>query len=485
MRVTAAACGVVAVLVARTWSASSLAMPPGMPPVVLRAHADPAQAESRLAKLAARVADHDAALRLDEPDVPGHAVPLTPVTQQVIDADRSFRNTALNELADIEPVLDQLRASARGDAVVLRARLERVGIDRDERRRFESDPAYVLPRIDGCLRVLLKGRPGVLCHRLAPAIRRLREVPEVLRAAKIGLAHPSRLAVDFAIERFQQTLSLYRRDMPASLTECRESGSMASFAQADTLAARALERHIDWLRTVALEHADGEWSMGEERFTRWLGAMTGDTTSLVALRRRAERELAAMAADSGAARPSLSGDSIRVRSADKLLASRASQYGRASSRWLRTVAGRRELALAWADYSGVRQAAPKQGTQPVEFRRTRRDLVGLLVELDLHAGAANIDGARRRFEHDAGLDSAAAAREAQSCALEPTHAATVITAWQLSDLGHEALATVGPKLAPEAFLREVIDAGAVPVPAVREEVLRRLKAWPPRVFAEQ
>ena len=437
--------------------------------------------------LASRVAAHAARVRLDEPNAPGGlgwGAELTPVTQQVIDEDRAFRTGAMRELNSIASSGVALSPGARADAALLRGRLDQWAIERDELRRFETDPGYVCPRLDATLRDLLAGRAGALCRRLPLATRRLRAVPELLRAAKVSLAKPSFLGVDFANARLAQTLTLYRNTMPAALLDCRESGAMAHFATADTLAVRAIAQHIEWLREFGSEHATGEWAMGRERFARWLAAASGDPTPLDSIRARAQRELDAMGplADSPrqvADSPGqvASADSARGVATDRLLESRASHFGPGSTRWLRTVLGRREVALAWAPYAvAIREA--QRGVPPasVQFSPSRLDLVGTLAELDLHTGAASFGDVMHRFVRDAGLDTAASQFAAEASALAPSRAVTTLATWRLEALRAEAARVLAGRFSSEVFLREVINAGALPVPAIREELLLRLHA---------
>jgi hypothetical protein len=439
---------------------------------------------AKLARLANDVGEHALRFRLDEPDIPG--VPavrgrdpsIAAVTQAVLDSDRAFRAEAAMQLERIAAEDSLLSASGRADVAALRGRLERSSLDRDVLRRFETDPGLTWPRIDGAIRALVAGRPGALCRRLVPATRRLRAIPEALRATQVGLVRPSQLATEIAIRRFARTLALCRRDIPAAVEDCREPVLVADLAEADTLAAGALEDFVTWLGGDVLPHASGSWAMGAETYARWLRATTGDSTPIQALRDRAERELASQPPPDSA-RKVRAGDSARSGMADSLLEARAQRWGHGTAGWLRTVLGRRELAFAWAAYAervrGAERAGPAAETPHVA--PSRLDLAGMLVEIDLHAQGASIDDARARLMRDAGLDSAAADAEARAAALSPVRAAVVVTAWRLEDVRVEAAARLASRFSPRLFLAAAIDEGAVPVSAIREPLLRRLRAW--------
>src|SRR5260221_395769 len=83
---------------------------------------------------------------------------------------------------------------------------------------------------------------------------------------------------------------------PAAIMDCRGPSSVASLAEADTTAARALEAFTEWLGSDAMPRAGESWSMGAEAYARWLEASVGDTLGWAAIRTRARRELDAAGA---------------------------------------------------------------------------------------------------------------------------------------------------------------------------------------------
>ena len=435
--------------------------------------------DARVARLADELADHVLHLRLDDYDVPGwRGGGVVPVTQAVLDSDRAFRAEAARSLEALERAAAgvPVEPSRRVDLALMAAQLERSRIDRDELRRFETDPGRIWPRVDGSIRSLLGGRPGAVCRRLVLMTRRLRPVPEAVRAMRVILDRPSRLAVESAITAFERTLVLYRSDLPAAILECRDPAVVADLSEADTLATRSIKAFTTWLADEALTRADGSWSMGPEVYARWLRATTGDTTALEPLAARAERELASAASDAAGASPRA--DSARAAMADSMLAARAERAGRSASSRLRTVLGRRELALPWASFAmrlGAIGAAPAAPATAPRFAPTRLDLAGMRAEIGLHARGQSFDTARLGLMRDASLDSAAADAETRVAALAPVRAAAVVTAWQLESAREQAAETLGRRFSSRAFLDASIEAGAVPVATIREVLLGQVR----------
>jgi len=459
---------------ARAWAAvAALALP--RPATAAPPAGGPVPHEARLARLVDAVSDQARAYRFDEPDVPGERGRIVPVTQALLDSDRVFRAAAMERLAELERSASAFRPARRADLALLRGRLERLAIERDELRRFETDPSRAWPRLDGAIRPLLAGKPGVLCRRLVVVMRRLAAIPEALRAARVDLRQPSRLAVESAMRSFGLTLDLLRRDLPAGLRDCREPGSVAGLAEADTLAGRAIDEYVGWLGRDVLPGADGVWAMGAPTYARWLAAATGEGTPVAEVRSRAERELAALPA-SGPAAATLRADSLRAAFADSLLDARATRPGRGGSSGFRTVIGRRECAWAWASFAaGLHGKSPKgRPGEPPAFAPSRLDLAATIAEIDLQTGAASFEAARGRLEHDAGIDSLAADREARRAALAPARGVATVGAWQLERVRAEAQSRLGARFSSRAFLAAVIREGAVPAATIREPLLARL-----------
>jgi hypothetical protein len=132
-----------------------------------------------------------------------------------------------------------------------RARAEIAGT-----RRWERDPAAYLDLADAAIRALLPGRTGSACARTRAVTGRLARVPDVLRAARVNLREPPRELVAGALPGYERLLDLYRAELPAFGERCREPRTQADLAEADTLAVRAVEDFLDYLREDLLPRAE-------------------------------------------------------------------------------------------------------------------------------------------------------------------------------------------------------------------------------------
>ena len=156
------------------------------------------------------------------------------------------------------------------DDDVLAARLERELLDLEVVRPWETNPNAYLELVAGSIQSLLQRRFAPPCERVASVVHRLRQVPEVLRAAQVNLRHPPRLFTEVAIGQFEGVLGLYREQVPALAEECHTPLLEADLAVADTTAVRALESFIEWMRADLLPRSDGDYRLGREVYQRKL-----------------------------------------------------------------------------------------------------------------------------------------------------------------------------------------------------------------------
>ena len=98
-------------------------------------------------------------------------------------------------------------------------------------RPYERDPGAYLALIAGSVESVLERPFAPACARLELAARRLAQVPEVLRAARINLRAPPRERTEIAIERYAAVLRFYRAGLPALTTACRDARTQADLAQ--------------------------------------------------------------------------------------------------------------------------------------------------------------------------------------------------------------------------------------------------------------
>jgi len=155
---------------------------------------------------------------------------------------------------------------------LLAARIERERIELAEVRSWERKPSLYLDLVAGSVLAVLERDFGAPCERVVLATRRLRLVPEVLRAARVNLRDPPRLHTEVAIAEFTGALDFYRTTLPALTAGCREPRLQADLAEADSEAVHAVEKFLQELRADVLPQTSGSVALGRDLYQRKLAA---------------------------------------------------------------------------------------------------------------------------------------------------------------------------------------------------------------------
>ncbi len=175
---------------------------------------------------------------------------------------------------------------------VLSSRVDSELLDLEVIKPWNNNPNSYLPLVAGSVQNLMQRDFAPLCVRLRSTARRMSHVPEVLRAARINLKRPPRIATETAIAQFEGVLRLYRAELPALAARCKDPGVQAALTESDTAAVRAVESFLTFLREDLLPRSDAPFALGAEVYARKLAADEMERTPLDTLFAQAEAALA-------------------------------------------------------------------------------------------------------------------------------------------------------------------------------------------------
>jgi hypothetical protein len=181
---------------------------------------------------------------------------LEPVTQASLLAEADWLRAFARRLEAVPRAGEPPPARAAHDS--LSAWTARAHNEIEVAHRWERDPAAYLDLVDDAVRALLPGRGNSACARARAVTGRLARVPDVLRAARVNLREPPPDLVAGALPGYERLLGLYRAELPAFGARCREPSTQADLAEADTLAVRAVEDFLGYLREDLLPRAAGD-----------------------------------------------------------------------------------------------------------------------------------------------------------------------------------------------------------------------------------
>jgi hypothetical protein len=195
---------------------------------------------------------------------------LVPVTQASVASDVQWLREMRARVRAIP--IGELSFERAQEHDLLMARIERERIDLEEVRSWERNPGYYLDLVAGSVLAVLERDYSSPCERVSLATRRLRQVPEVLRAARVNLKDPPRLYTEVAIAQFAGALDFYRTTIPALTVECREPLLHGDLAEADSLAVHAVQEFLEELRADVLPHSVDSFALGRDLLQHRLAA---------------------------------------------------------------------------------------------------------------------------------------------------------------------------------------------------------------------
>jgi uncharacterized protein (DUF885 family) len=195
---------------------------------------------------------------------------LVPTTAASVASDLAWLDGVQARLGQIPRAA--LSAGRAQEHDLLASRIERERIELDQVRAWKRDPGVYVEPVAGSVLAVLERDFASPCERVVLATRRLRLVPEVLRAARVNLEDPPRVHTEAAIAQLEGVLDFYRSGLPALTRECREPQLQADLAEADSQAVRAVEQFLEMLRVDVLPRSGGSFALGRDLLQRRLAA---------------------------------------------------------------------------------------------------------------------------------------------------------------------------------------------------------------------
>lgn len=132
---------------------------------------------------------------------------------------------------------------------------------------FVSDPRTYSQFISGNIFDLLAQSSLPREVNVSNAIARIRQVPQVLAAARQNLQNPPRVCVETAIKQNKGSIGFYEQDVFAVAGKTKQRAELKAAANEILPALREYQK---FLETDLLPRANGEWRIGTEKFARKL-----------------------------------------------------------------------------------------------------------------------------------------------------------------------------------------------------------------------
>ena len=236
--------------------------------------------------LATSLGDHRYDDKLDDLSPDARAANLKRLRQALADLPRRI-------------AYDRLSRDGQIDFEIFRRHLEReVWLD-EHFKPFEDDPRAYGPYLTDCVYTPLTQSTLPPDKNVANVTARMAHIPSVIDIARNSIKNPPKVRVETAIRQAEGAIAFYRKEIFTLANKPPGQGELGDRAEA---VAKALTRHVAFLKDEVLPRSTNDWRIGPELFAKKLdleldaGLSAADVLSEAkAEADRVEREMAVIA----------------------------------------------------------------------------------------------------------------------------------------------------------------------------------------------
>ncbi len=172
-------------------------------------------------------------------------------------------------MADLPREVEYARLSRAGqvDYEIFRHELEKSLWLNENTRPFEEDPRTYTGYINGSVYILLTQSTLPKETNLTSAIGRMRQIPQVVAAARQTIKHPPLAVLETAIAQNRGSIDFYEKEIFELAGDTPQKDALKKAA--DEVVA-CLKDYQAFLEKEVRPRADGQWRLGKEKFAKKL-----------------------------------------------------------------------------------------------------------------------------------------------------------------------------------------------------------------------
>jgi uncharacterized protein (DUF885 family) len=200
---------------------------------------------------------------------------------------------ALGELMRINPAV--LAVDARLDYLVLVSHARAQLLELEEIRMWQRNPNLYNGLLASAIDNILKRNYAPIEQRLESVLKREREIPRLLREARLNLQQPPRIYTEIALGQVRGSIDYFSRVVPQMIERAGgvrlNAERRAQFEATNQAVISELRSFLEWLERDLLPRSTGTFSIGPENYRRKLLYEEMVETPLPQLLSSGEREL--------------------------------------------------------------------------------------------------------------------------------------------------------------------------------------------------
>ena len=140
----------------------------------------------------------------------------------------------------------------------------------EEIRSWELNPQYYASILAASLASQTIFAYAPISERARRIVSRLRQVPQLIQAARTNIKDPPGIFVKIAVETFQGTLALIEKQLPRTFAELDDLHLLGNLADASTEASHSIRYYLEYLRNDLAPRSRASFRLGRELFEKRL-----------------------------------------------------------------------------------------------------------------------------------------------------------------------------------------------------------------------
>ena len=104
-------------------------------------------------------------------------------------------------------------------------------------------------------------------ERLRSLIAREKQMPALLKEARVNLKNPPRIFTEIAIEQLPDIITFFERDVPQAFSDAKDPVLKAEFTKTNSAVITEMKSYLAWLKTDLLARSSGDFRIGAQAFS--------------------------------------------------------------------------------------------------------------------------------------------------------------------------------------------------------------------------
>ncbi len=183
------------------------------------------------------------------------------------------REVAANRaaLAKVEAIpADGLDREQAADREILMNSMRSKLLSLETIRMWEKNPDTYSSGVTGSIFVLMERPYASTDIRLAAAVERERQIPQVFAEGRKNLKNPPKIYTEIALDQIDGLVSFFQTDVPAAFADATDIRLKAEFAKTNAAVIEALKSYGSWMKSDLLARSDGDFRFGADTYRKKL-----------------------------------------------------------------------------------------------------------------------------------------------------------------------------------------------------------------------